>query len=207
MLCCAVLSRILDTECTAGAADCIVGPRISIVFAWWDAILRPKPPSAEHGPACQPPWTSGASVDTIQPVRNSVGLKEVLVVAAAERDGRQTESIQKSPEWVADMLRGPDMDDLCTKLSGNVAAEVSQSGMQQCACICPVWQALNADHEVSHSAKVRQDTLINESEQSAKRVKNGSSAGKRSTLEMSQLPPLRFFLRSDREIFDTYNPS
>ena len=176
-------------------------------MAWWDHALRPAAASAPQGPARQPPWACGALVDTTQPAKGSVWLETVTLPMAKGRYLSQTHSdVQRKPSWVTDMMQTSDGDYMGVGTSGKVESLLLPSEVQHCTCIHPVWQPVEVESVASSSTTEQTASLPINIRRTAKRMRVVQSVEVLDRLTNSPLPPLRFFLRSETEIFDTFNP-
>lgn len=276
-----VLTFVLRIPGTSAEGE----PRVSIIFAWWDASLQPASAAAALGPARRPPWAPapppqrkpgatggrthsgdtsempavchgggfdhrneageaatpgggggcGDGSDLVEALTVQAGggcdvsgSREVLAVRAGggfDRSNGASEAAPgcrvpnpksstdwagdaapSTPRWVVDMLGTP--TEGCRRLrhTGDVCPITGQelSETQHCACISPIWQPVAQLGTSSVSSETF--TKVPESAQGAKRRKVVQCEDTSSDLAIAPLPPLRFFLRSASEVYDTYNP-
>ena len=154
--------------------------RTTLVFAFWDDTLKPALGQPGSGPALLPPWGRRQA-------------NEITVKRTAPRRDDSCESAQPQPTgacsgqnrallvncWLADMKlpHPPSSADPCIYTT-------MQQTSDQVAVISPVWLRV-------------EQKLVEEN-----RRHNPTAEG----LKDAQLPPLKFFLRSESEIYNTYNP-
>ncbi len=156
--------------------------RTTLVFAFWDDEMKPVSGQPGSGPARLPPWRRRQAHESnvkLTSLRQDDNIGSAKPQPTGTRCGQDRALLFE--RWLADM---ESQRPCWTSPADPHSHTMLQQASTQVAFICPVW------------VKIEKERLT-------KKRKHYSTA---EGVSDAHLPPLKFFLRSESEIYNTYNP-